>query len=237
MATDRAEQTRRGQSAPRTTTKHPYAAIEHRVIDSPAFADLRPTAQALLLLLARQLTKENNGHLQASFKWCNRFGIGSEHTLRSAIAELIAHGLIYRTRSHGANGAWAKYAVTWLPIKQREGLFLTSFVSCAWREWLPAKKKSSPQKLLDSSGIKCSFTHEHPAKTAGTRGAKTADYELIPCRAVKAPLLRAWIYHQHTKRTSRNPMRPMPESKQRPLDQWRNKLASMAKPNNQHGVH
>lgn len=145
MAADRAEQSRRGQSASKTTTKHPYAAIEHRVIDSPAFADLKPTAQALLVLFARQLTKDNNGHLQASFKWCNRFGIGSEHTLRTAIAELIAHGFIYRTRSHGANGAWARYAVTWLPIKLRDGLFLSGFVSCAWRDWVPTKKKA-PRK-------------------------------------------------------------------------------------------
>ena len=199
MATDRTESNRRGQSASKTTTKHPYAAIEHRVIDSPAFADLKPTAQALLLLVTRQLTKENNGHLQASFKWCNRYGIGSEHTLRTAIADLISHGLMYRTRSHGANGAWAKYAVTWLPIKQREGLVLAGFASCAWREWVPTKKKTSPQKLLDSSGRKCSFTPKHPAKTAGTRGAKTADYELMPCKAVKAA-------HQDRVSRPRNPI-------------------------------
>ena len=209
MAADRAEQSRRGQSASKTTTKHPYAAIEHRVIDSPAFADLKPTAQALLVLLARQLTKDNNGHLQASFKWCNRFGIGSEHTLRTAIAELIAHGFIYRTRSHGANGAWARYAVTWLPIKLRDGLFLSGFVSCAWRDWVPTKKKSSPQKLLDSSGIKCSFTLEHPAETAGSRGAKTADYELIPCSGVKAPLFRAATNNAHRQFDHSKSPRPM----------------------------
>jgi hypothetical protein len=184
MATDRTESTRHGLSAAKTTTKHPYAAIEHRVIDSPAFADLKPTAQALLLLVARQLTKDNNGHLQASFKWCKRYGIGSEHTLRSSIADLISHGLLYRTRSHGANGAWAKYAVTWLPIKQRDGLFLAGFASCAWREWEPAMKKTSPKKLPDSSGRKCSFTPKHPAETAGYRGAKTAGYELMPCSDV-----------------------------------------------------
>ena len=220
MATDRTEQSRRGQSAPRTTTKHPYAAIEHRVIDSPAFADLKPTAQALLVLLARQLTKDNNGHLQASFKWCNRFGIGSEHTLRTAIAELIAHGFIYRTRSHGANGAWARYAVTWLTIKQRDGLFLTNFVSCAWREWLPTKKKNTQQKLLDSSGIKCSFTPEHPAETAGTRGAKTADYELIPCRAKREPLLRAWVNHSPRHRIPINPIRSQRKIGRVPLEKW-----------------
>jgi len=95
MGIDRTEQ-RRGQSSIKTTTKHPYAAIEHRVIDSPAFADLRPSSVLLLLLMTRQLTKENNGHLHAAFKWCSKYGIGSEHTLRDAIAQLIAHSLIYR---------------------------------------------------------------------------------------------------------------------------------------------
>ena len=56
---DRAESIRRGSSQPRkTSTTHPYAAIEHRVIDSPAFADLTPSSVKLLLLLARQLTKD-----------------------------------------------------------------------------------------------------------------------------------------------------------------------------------
>lgn len=175
--------------AAKTSTKHPYAAIEHRVIDSPAFADMKPTAQVLLLLITRQLTKTNNGHLQASFKYMKRFGIGSEHTLRDAIAELIAHGFIYRTRSHGANKAWAKYAVTWLPIKQRDGLFLDGFKSCAWHGWVPSEKKSSRQKVQEQSGRKCSFAAEIPAESAGIRGAKTADYELMPCSSRVAALI------------------------------------------------
>lgn len=107
MAIDKIEAAKRGQLLKKQKYPHRFAAVEHRVIDSPAFADLKPTAKVLLLLLARQLTKEdaNNGHLQASFKWCSQYGIGSEHTLRGAIADLISHGLIYRTRSHGANGA------------------------------------------------------------------------------------------------------------------------------------
>jgi len=155
MATDSTEAQKRGKSAVKTTTKHSYAAIEHRVIDSPAFADLKPTAQALLLLIARQLTKDNNGHLQASFKWCSKYGIGSEHTLRDSIGQLISHGLLYRTRSHGANGAWARYAVTWLPIKNKTDLFLAGFNPCGWRDWKPAEKKSTPQKVQEQSGRKC----------------------------------------------------------------------------------
>lgn len=134
----------------KTTTKHPYAAIEHRVIDSPAYAELTHSSCRLLTLLTRQLTKENNGNLQATFTWCKERGIGSEHTLRDAIADLIAHGFIYRTRSHGANKAWARYAVTWLPIKNKDGLFLAGFVPCAWRDWEPPEKKAPSKKCRNN---------------------------------------------------------------------------------------
>jgi len=173
---------KRGPGGAKTSTRHPYAAIEHRVIDSLPYADMTFSARALLLLLARQLTRDNNGHLQASFKWCKRYGFGSEHTLRVAIAELIGRGFIYRTRSHGANGAWSKYAVTWLPITKREGLFLDGFDTCAWRHWQPVEKKSSRQKLPDDSGRKCSFIPQDPAKSAGKPTAENAPYVLIPCR-------------------------------------------------------
>ncbi len=139
----------------KTSTKHPYCAIEHRVIDSPAYADLTHSACRLLTLLARQLTRDNNGNLQATFAWCKPRGFGSEHTLRDAIADLIAHGFIYRTRSHGANRAWARYAVTWLPIKNRQELFLDGFKACPWRDWVLTDKKSSRQKVQEQSGRKC----------------------------------------------------------------------------------
>lgn len=177
MATDRTEATKRGQQQRRPSTTHPYAAIEHRVIDSPAFADLKPTAQALIIFIARQLNKDNNGHLQATFSWCRRFGIGSEHTLKDSVAQLISHGFLYRTRSHGAGGAWAKYALTCLPITNREGLFLAGFVPMAYRNWTPTENKTTPQKVQDTSSRKCSFTPKVPAESAGTLPAKTADYE------------------------------------------------------------
>jgi hypothetical protein len=64
-----------------------------------------------------------------------------------------------------------------LPIIKREGLFLAGFVPNAWRDWNPPEKKTTPQKLLDGSGRKCSFTPEAPAESAGTATAETADYE------------------------------------------------------------
>ncbi len=185
---DRAEGIRRGQPGRKPSTQHPYAATEHRVIDSPAYAALSFSARSLLVLMTRQLSRDNNGHIQASFAYCRQYGFGSEHTLRNALAELIANGFIYRTRSHGANGAWAHYAVTWLPIKQRDGLFLDGFVSCAWRNWQPPQKKTSRQKVPDQSSRKCSFTPELPAESAGSTPAESATYELIPCREVTAAM-------------------------------------------------
>lgn len=213
MATDRAEASKRGQSSIKTTTKHPFISIDHRVIDSPAFADLKPSAQVLVFIIARQLRKDNNGHLQATHSWCKRYGIGSEHTLRDSIAQLISHGFIYRTRSHGANGAWATYALTWLPITKKDGLFLAGFVPMAYRNWQRPGKKTTPQKVQDATSKKRSFTLQRPAETAGTHPAETADYEsLLPCSGVKTPLYRVAItkvssLHDHT-----NSPRPLPKA-------------------------
>lgn len=176
----------------KTTTKHPYAAIEHRVIDSPAYEHLAHSSCRLLTLLARQLTKDNNGHLQATFGWCKVRGFGSEHTLSAAIADLIAHGFIYRTRSSGANRVCARYALTWLSIsKDRDGLFIAGFKSCAWRDWDPPKEKSTRQKVQPTSCRNCISNPQLPAESAGSTVAKSAAYELVPCR----PCESASIYH------------------------------------------
>ena len=183
----------------KTRARHPYAAIDHRVVDSQAYADMTFSACSLLLIMARQLTKTNNGHLQASFSYCGPRGFGSEHTLRDAIADLLRHGFIYRTSSHGANKAWAKYAVTWLSITKKDGLFLDGFVPFAWRKWdtstVMPNDKSSRQKVPDQSGRKCSFTSEIPAESAGNIPAESAVYELCTNRMEVSLALKGEAKH------------------------------------------
>lgn len=160
-------------------TPHPYAAIEHRVIDSEAFSDLSPSAVVLLLLIVRQLTKINNGHLQAAYSYVRRFGVGSEHTLARSIKQLISHGFIYRTKTGGYQQGPSLYAVTWLPITQRQGLFLKGYKACAWRDWEPGKKPP-PAKMQSPS---CKNGQQPPpatAQTAGVRPTRNADNELMP---------------------------------------------------------
>jgi hypothetical protein len=53
--------------------------------------------------------------------------------------------MIYRTRSGGFNQGAAQFAVTWLSVTNRKGLFLDGFVSCAWRDWEPAEKITPPK--------------------------------------------------------------------------------------------
>ncbi len=186
MATDRTESTRRGQSLTKTTTKHPYAAIEHRVIDSQAFVDMTFSARSLLLEMSRQLTKDNNGHLQATYSYMQRHGF-SENTLSRAIAELISHGMLYRTRTGGYQQGAAQYAVTWLPIKNRNGIYLDGFKSCAWRDWQPrqaAKKKTRPQKMMDTHRKNGEWAIPTPPKIEAESPPKTEDNELMPCSAV-----------------------------------------------------
>ena len=140
----------------KSSLKHPYAAIEHRVIDSPAFADLSHSSVRLMLIMVRQLTLTNNGQLQATWSYSKPRGVGSENTLRVAIAELISHGFIYRTRSRGPNKLWAKYAVTWVSIVKKEGLFLDGFMPNAWQNWekTPVKKcHIRPSKIVIDSPI------------------------------------------------------------------------------------
>ena len=164
----------------KTSTKHPYAAIEHRVIDSPAYADLSFSARGLLVLITRQLTKSNNGRLQATYSYMHKFGFDSEHTISRCIKELISHGMIYRTRSGGYQQGAAQYAVTWLSVTSKEGLFLAGFVLCAWRDWKPDDKKTPPQNMQVTHGKKGIRTTPPTAFNAARYPPKSADTEYVP---------------------------------------------------------
>lgn len=167
--------------AAKTSTRHPYAAIEHRVIDSLAYASLTFSARSLLVLLTRQLAKDNNGRMQATYTYLRRFGFDSERTISRCLKELIAHGFVYRTRCGGYQQGASLYAVTWIAIKNRDGLFLDGFKPCAWRDWKPDEKKTPPAKMQVTHGKNGILTPVAHAKNAGDTPRKNADIELMPC--------------------------------------------------------
>jgi len=169
--------------AAKNSKRHPYAAIEHRVIDSPAYASLTFSARALLLQIARQLNGTNNGHLQATHSYLNQYGF-SENTITRGIAELIATGILYRSRAGGYQQGPAKYAVTWLPIsKITEGIFLAGFKACAWRDWQPEDKKTPPPNVRTANRKNGEWTSTTPPKFAVEPPPKSEDIELVPTMA------------------------------------------------------
>ncbi len=167
----------------RASLKHPYAAIEHRVIDSPSYADLTFSARSLLVLLTRQLSKDNNGHLQATFTYMERFGF-SVNTLSRATRELISHGLIYRTKSGGFHQGAAQFAVTWLTVKNTHGIFMQGFKPCAWRDWQPVEKKSRPPKVRQHSIKNGERTTPATTKSEADSPPKSEHIELVPIEGV-----------------------------------------------------
>lgn len=172
-----------------------YAAIPHLVIDSPAYADLRDSSVRLLEIISRQGDGKNNGLYQATFSFCKPRGIGSEHTLQKAIADLISHGFICRTRGHGKHNGkniCGRYAVTWEKLcekDKRRGLFLDGFQMMAWQKW-PFEEKSDPQKVQGPSGKMCSFLPPSPALSAVNRPEESADYELVASNKVFSEVSR-----------------------------------------------
>lgn len=164
--------------AAKTSTKHPYAAIEWRVIDSLAYADLTFSARALLVQIARQLTKTNNGHLQATFSDMGRFGF-SVNTLSRTTHELITHGFIYKTKSGGFHQGAAQFAVTWLSVTNTNGIFMQGFKSCAWRDWQPEKKSRAP-KVRTYSLKNGERTEATTPKSEAMPHPKSEHIELMP---------------------------------------------------------
>lgn len=101
MGVDQNEARRRQHvDKPKLSTKHPIAAIEKRVIDSEAFADCKPSAVVVLLLLARNLDKDRNGHTFVSQEDAARHGV-EKKTFYRALRDLQTHGFIFPTNRGG----------------------------------------------------------------------------------------------------------------------------------------
>jgi len=96
-------------------------ALPWSVLDCPAYATLGYPARALLLELARQFVRDNNGRLLASRAYLASRGWKSADVIDRAKRELLAAGFIFETvKGHRPNKAsW--YAVTWQTLDRHPG--------------------------------------------------------------------------------------------------------------------
>lgn len=97
-----------------------FALIPHAVLNSPAYATLKPRAAKLLLDLMAQCYGTNNGDLSVAFKLMQPRGWTSRDQLSKARTELESAGFIVQTRQGGRNKP-SLFAVTWLAIDECRG--------------------------------------------------------------------------------------------------------------------
>lgn len=98
-----------------------FVALPWSVLDSPAYMALSHPAKALLLEIARQYVKDNNGRLLASIAYLKKRGWTSRDVITRAKRELMDAGLIHETAmGHRPNKAsW--YAITWYSLDRIDG--------------------------------------------------------------------------------------------------------------------
>lgn len=99
----------------------PFVALPWSVLDSPAFRRLSMHARALLLEVARQYVRDNNGRLLLSRAYMATRGWKSADMLNKAKQELLDGGFIHQTvQGHRPNKAsW--YALTWQTLDRLPG--------------------------------------------------------------------------------------------------------------------
>jgi hypothetical protein len=98
-----------------------FIALPWTVLDCPAYARLSMHARALLLEVARQFVRDNNGRLLLSRAYLEPRGWKSVDMLTKAKRELLTGGFIFETvMGHRPNKAsW--YAVTWRKLDKLPG--------------------------------------------------------------------------------------------------------------------
>lgn len=192
MARDSHEAAERGQHS-KPSKRHPYFALEWRVIDSQAYADLTFSAPALLDVVGRQLTvPNNNGHLLTAYSYVKKFGFDSDRTGTRATKELIEHGLLFKTKTGGYQRGVGKFAVTWLPLSSDlNGLSPSGFKAHAWRNWKPdtkaEKEKSGPTILRSSNRKNVGLTTPATDNFAVGSDDIFTDAVDVPVHGVKTP--------------------------------------------------
>lgn len=153
-----------------------FVALPWSVLDCPAYAALSHPARSLLLEIARQFVRDNNGRLLASAAYLSKRGWTSTDVITRGKRELIAAGFIHETvKGHRPNKAsW--YAVTWRALDRLPGYdagAAETFVRGAYQNaTLRPSRGVEDQSVAPSNGV-------GPPSPAPSRG---------PIRAISAHL-------------------------------------------------
>ena len=93
-----------------------FAAIPWDVLDSAAYQGLSHPAKALLIEIARQYVRDNNGRLLCSMNHLKPRGWNSNDVMTRAKRELLDAGLIFETCKGARPNKASWYAITWYTL-------------------------------------------------------------------------------------------------------------------------
>lgn len=98
-----------------------FAAVPWDVLDSVAYANLSHPARSLLMELARQYVRDNNGRLLVSRAYLAKRGWKSADVIQRAKDELLAAGFIHETVKGQRPNKASWYAITWYTLDRLPG--------------------------------------------------------------------------------------------------------------------
>lgn len=98
-----------------------FIALPLSVLDSAAYQGLSHPARSLLLEIARQYVRDNNGKLLCSMAYLSLRGWKSQDVITRAKRELLAAGLIFETCKGARPNKASWYAVTWYTLDKHPG--------------------------------------------------------------------------------------------------------------------
>lgn len=98
-----------------------FVQMPHFVLRSEQWAALSGSEVKLLMELASQYRRYNNGDLSATYTDMQRRGWRSKETLQRTLESLEASGWIIKTRQGGRHIGCSLYAISWEPVDDCDG--------------------------------------------------------------------------------------------------------------------
>ncbi len=98
-----------------------FVALPWSVLDSAAYQGLSHPARSLLMEIARQYVRDNNGRLLCSMNHLKPRGWTSQDVVTRAKRELLDAGLIFETCKGARPNKASWYAVTWYVLDKHPG--------------------------------------------------------------------------------------------------------------------
>jgi len=105
-------------------SKERFVKIPHNILLSDSYISLSPSAKVLLTELIFQYNGRNNGDLSVEESKIKARNAGTKNTITKAVRELIASGLVLKTRDGQFCNPGRKcslYALAWLRIDDCSG--------------------------------------------------------------------------------------------------------------------